>query len=184
MYAIVEACGRQYQLTPGRFLDIDLVPYEAEQPYVFDKVLMIVNGKDSTVGLPYVEGAKVTGKVLSHEKGPKIIVYKMRSKKGTRKKQGHRQGYTRVMVEAIHLKDEVLHKVEHAARVKKEVKVAPSEKSVAKKEKVAAAPAKKTETKAPTKAPAKAKAEKATTEKAPAEKKTAAKPKAKEKKAE
>ncbi len=108
MYAIVEACGRQYQLEAGKFVDIDLVPVEPGQEFVFDRVLMLVDGKDSQVGEPYVSGAKVTGKVLAHDRDSKIIVYKMRPKKGTRKKQGHRQGYTRVLVSQISVNDKVL----------------------------------------------------------------------------
>jgi large subunit ribosomal protein L21 len=110
MLAIVEACGRQYQLEAGRFIDIDLSDYEPGQEFVFDKVLMLVDGKSSTVGTPHIEGAKVTGKVLSHGKGSKIIVYKMRPKKRTRKKQGHRQEFTRVLIDRIELNDKVLAK--------------------------------------------------------------------------
>lgn len=108
MYAIVQACGRQYQLEAGRFVDIDLVSAEPGQEFVFEHVLMIVNGKDSQVGEPYVSGAKVTGKVLSHGRAGKIIVYHMKPKKGTRKKQGHRQGYTRVLVNSISVGDKVI----------------------------------------------------------------------------
>ena len=75
MYAIVEASGRQYQLEAGRFVDIDLVPEAVGQPFVFEQILMIVNGKESHLGQPYVDGAKVTGHVLSHGQDRKIIVY-------------------------------------------------------------------------------------------------------------
>jgi large subunit ribosomal protein L21 len=108
MYAIVQACGRQYQLEAGRFVDIDLVSAEPGQEFVFEQVLMIVNGKDSQVGEPYVSGAKVTGKVLAHGRDTKIIVYHMKPKKGTRKKQGHRQGYTRILVNSISVGDKVV----------------------------------------------------------------------------
>jgi len=108
MYAIVEACGRQYELEAGRFVDIDLVPLEPGETFVFEQVLMIVNGKDSQLGQPYLAGAKVTGRVLSHDRERKVIVYKQRPKKGTRKKQGHRQGFTRILVDSIQLNDKVL----------------------------------------------------------------------------
>lgn len=108
MYAIVEASGRQYQLEAGRFVDIDLVPVEPGHEFVFERVLMIVDGGDSQIGQPYVDGAKVTGKVLSHDRDSKIIVYHMRPKKGTRKKQGHRQGYTRVLVNSISVNNKIL----------------------------------------------------------------------------
>lgn len=108
MYAIVEASGRQYQLEAGRFVDIDLVPAEPGQEFVFERVLMIVSGKESQIGAPYVTGAKVTGKVLAHGRGSKVIVYHMRPKKGTRKKQGHRQGYTRVLINTISIGEKIV----------------------------------------------------------------------------
>jgi large subunit ribosomal protein L21 len=145
MYAIVEASGRQYQLEAGRFVDIDLVPVEPGQEFVFDQVLMIVAGKDSQVGEPYVTGAKVTGKVLSHGRNSKIIVYHMRPKKGTRKKQGHRQGFTRVLVSAISVGDKVIAeaKDEKKPAVKQEKAAKPAKASKADSAPVAkAAPAK------------------------------------------
>lgn len=101
MLAIVETGGKQYQLTEGRYIDVELLNADAEQEVVFDKVVMIVDGENSKVGQPYVEGAAVKAKVLNHGKDKKVIVYKQRCKKGYRKKQGHRQGFTRVMVEKI-----------------------------------------------------------------------------------
>ena len=108
MYAVVEAGGRQYQLTSGRYVDVEMVAGEPESEYVFDHVLMIVNGDQSVVGKPLVSGAKVTGKIITHGRGAKIVVYKYRAKKGTRKRTGHRQGYTRIFVDAIKLNDKVL----------------------------------------------------------------------------
>src|SRR5262249_9631406 len=134
MYAIVEASGRQYQLEAGRFVDIDLVGCEPGDAYVFERVLMIVNGKDSQLGSPLLEGAKVNGRVLSHGKGRKIIVYKQRPKKGTRKKQGHRQTFTRVFIDSIQVNDKVL------AEAKTSAAPAPARQKPAKEE---AAPAKK-----------------------------------------
>lgn len=155
MFAIVEACGRQYQLEAGRFIDLDLQSGQ-DDSFVFDKILMIVDGAQSTVGAPYIEGAKVTAKVLRHGKGPKIIVYHQKPKKGTRKKQGHRVHFTRVLIDTIELKDKVLAKAE--GQPKKE-KAAPSEKPAAKtakaqapaakpKKKAAAKPAKEGKSKA------------------------------------
>ncbi|MBS2003324.1 MAG: 50S ribosomal protein L21 [Candidatus Obscuribacterales bacterium] len=112
MFAIVEACGRQYQLEAGRFVDVDLTEGEAGTAFVFDKILMIVDGANSTLGAPFIEGAKVSGKILSHHKTKKVIVYHMKPKKGTRKKQGHRQHYTRILIDTIELKDKVLAKAE------------------------------------------------------------------------
>ena len=131
MFAIVEACGRQYQLEAGRFVDVDLTEGEAGSAFVFDKILMIVDGANSTLGAPFIEGAKVSGKILSHHKTKKIIVYHMKPKKGTRKKQGHRTQFTRVLIEAIELEGKVVAKAEAVA---KEAKAPKAAKAPAKKE--------------------------------------------------
>ena len=101
MYAIVETGGKQYQVEEGRYVDVELLGEEADAKVVFDKVVMIVNGKKSKVGQPYVEKATVEGTVIKTDRAKKIIVYKQRPKKGYRKKQGHRQGFTRVMISKI-----------------------------------------------------------------------------------
>ena len=101
MYAIVETGGKQYKLEEGRYVDIELIGEEADAKVVFDKVVMIVNGKKSKVGQPYVEKATVEGTIVEHDRAKKVIVYKQRPKKGYRKKQGHRQGFTRVMITKI-----------------------------------------------------------------------------------
>ncbi len=108
MFAIVEASGRQFQLEAGRFVDVDLTDGKEGDQYVFESVLMLVDGDKSTVGKPFIDGAKVTCKILGHGKSKKIIVYHMKPKKGTRKKQGHRQHYTRILIESIKLNDKVL----------------------------------------------------------------------------
>ena len=74
---------------------------EKDAKVVFDKVVMIVNGKKSKVGQPYVANAKVEGTIVKNDKAKKVIVYKQRPKKGSRKKQGHRQGFARVMISKI-----------------------------------------------------------------------------------
>lgn len=101
MYAIVETGGKQYQVEEGRYLDVELLDGKKDSKIVFDKVVMIVNGKKSKVGQPYVAGASAEGTIVKHDKEKKIIVYKQRPKKGYRKKQGHRQGFTRVMISKI-----------------------------------------------------------------------------------
>ena len=101
MYAIVETGGKQYQVEEGRYVDVELLGEEKDAKVVFDKVVMIVNGKKSKVGQPYVANAKVEGTILKTDRAKKIIVYKQRPKKGYRKKQGHRQGFTRVMINKI-----------------------------------------------------------------------------------
>ena len=101
MYAIVETGGKQYQVEEGRYLDVELLDGEKDSKIIFDKVVMIVNGKKSKVGQPYVAGASAEGTIVKHDKEKKIIVYKQRPKKGYRIKQGHRQGFTRVMISKI-----------------------------------------------------------------------------------
>ena len=101
MYAIVETGGKQYQVEEGRYVDIELIGEEADAKVVFDKVVMICNGKKSKVGQPYVEKATVEGTVIKTDRAKKIIVYKQRPKKGYRRKYGHRQGFARVMINKI-----------------------------------------------------------------------------------
>lgn len=101
MFAIVETGGKQYQVEEGKYLDVELLEGEKDAKVIFDKVVMIVNGKKSKVGQPYVTGASAEGTIVKHDKAKKIIVYKQRPKKGYRRKQGHRQGFTRVMISKI-----------------------------------------------------------------------------------
>ena len=100
-YAIVEASGKQFWLQSNRYYDLDRCHAEVNDVLTIEKVLLINNGKDLKVGKPYVKDAKVEIKVLEHRRGPKIIVYKMRPKKKTRRKNGHRQELTRVLVQSI-----------------------------------------------------------------------------------
>ena len=101
MYAIVETGGKQYQVEEGRYVDIEKLEGDVDAKVTFDNIVMIVNGKKSKVGQPYVSGASVEGKILKQDKAKKIIVFKQRPKKGYRKKQGHRQQFTRVMITKI-----------------------------------------------------------------------------------
>ena len=100
-YAIVEASGKQFWLQPNRYYDLDRCNAEINDVLTIDKVLLLNDGKDLKLGKPYVKEAKVEIKVLEHRRGPKIIVYKMRPKKKTRRKNGHRQELTRVLVQSI-----------------------------------------------------------------------------------
>ncbi|MCU0525976.1 MAG: 50S ribosomal protein L21 [Elainella sp. Prado103] len=102
-YAIIETGGKQLRVEPGRFYDVDRLAVDEEGSVVIDRVLFVDNEGDISIGQPIVEGATVEGTVLRHLRGRKIIVYKMRPKKKTRKKQGHRQELTRVMIDSINL---------------------------------------------------------------------------------
>ena len=104
MYAIVETGGKQYKLEEGRYVDIELLEANENDKVTFDKIVMLVNGKKSKVGRPYVASATVDGTVVKNDKARKVIVYKQRPKKGTRVKQGHRQQFTRVMINKINTK--------------------------------------------------------------------------------
>ena len=100
-YAIVEASGKQFWLESNRYYDLDRCHAEVNDVLTIEKVLLINDGKDLKIGKPYLQDAKVEIKVLEHRRGPKIIVYKMRPKKKTRRKNGHRQELTRVLVQSI-----------------------------------------------------------------------------------
>ena len=100
-YAIVETGGKQLWAEPGRFYDVELLDNEADSIVDLTNVLLVNADGDVSVGKPYVENAVVKARVLMHRRGPKVIVYKMRPKKKTRKKNGHRQSLTRLMIESI-----------------------------------------------------------------------------------
>jgi large subunit ribosomal protein L21 len=100
-YAIVEASGQQFWLQPNRYLDVDRLAAEVDSTVTLDSVLLVKDSSGTTLGQPYVPGASVELKVLAHRRGPKVLVYKMRPKKKTRRKNGHRQELTRVLVQAI-----------------------------------------------------------------------------------
>ena len=100
-YAIVETSGSQFWLETNRYYDLDRIDAELDQKLTLEKVLLINDGKKTTIGKPYIKNASVEVKVIAHRRGPKILVYKMRPKKKTRRKNGHRQELTRVIVQSI-----------------------------------------------------------------------------------
>ena len=103
MYAIIQSGGKQYKAEQGRWLDLELLKAE-EGSTVECPVLMVVDVENAQVGAPHVESATVTGKILTEEfKGKKQVSFKYRPKKGYQRKVGHRQRYTRVMIEDIRL---------------------------------------------------------------------------------
>ena len=106
MFAIIETGGKQYQVTEGRYVDVELLGAQKDEKITFDKVVMLANGKKSKVGQPYVANATVEGIVTLIGKDKKVIVYKQRPKKGYRVKRGHRQGFARVMINKIRTKAE------------------------------------------------------------------------------
>ena len=100
MYAIIETGGKQIKVEAGQEIYIEKLDVEAGETVTFDKVLF-VGGENVKVGSPVVEGATVTPKMEKHSRAKKIIVFKYKAKKNNRKKQGHRQPYTKLVVEAI-----------------------------------------------------------------------------------
>lgn len=100
MYAIIETGGKQVKVEEGQAIYIEKLNAEAGETVTFDKVLM-VGGENVKVGSPTVEGATVTGKVEKQGRAKKIIVFKYKSKKNYKRKQGHRQPYTKVVIEKI-----------------------------------------------------------------------------------
>ena len=100
-YAIVEISGRQFWIETGKYYDLNRIPTELGKQITLNRVLLVNNNGKILIGQPYLESVKIKGKILEHLRGRKTIVYKMRPKKKTRKKQGHRQELTRVLIEDI-----------------------------------------------------------------------------------
>ena len=101
MKAVIVTGGKQYTVSEGDVLYIEKLEAEAEATVKFDQVLAVLDGENSKIGAPVVEGASVEAKVVKNGKGKKIIVFKYRSKKDSKSKQGHRQPYTKVQIEKI-----------------------------------------------------------------------------------
>lgn len=101
MQAIIVTGGKQYKVSEGDTLFIEKLEAEAGQAVTFDQVLAILDGDKATFGTPVVEGASVDATVVKNGKGKKVIVFKYKPKKGYRRKQGHRQPYTKVTIGKI-----------------------------------------------------------------------------------
>lgn len=100
-YAIIEIAGQQIRVEPSRFYDVNRLVGEENSQMDIDRVLFVNNEGEITIGAPVVEGATVQATVMRHLRGRKVIVYKMQPKKKTRKKRGHRQELTRIMIDSI-----------------------------------------------------------------------------------
>ena len=101
MYAVIQTGGKQYRVQQGYVIFVEKINAQADEAVTFDEVLLVGNDGETKIGTPVVEGAKVEGKVLAQVKSKKIVVYKYKAKKNERKKQGHRQPYTKVEITAI-----------------------------------------------------------------------------------
>lgn len=101
MYAIIEACGRQYKVEEKATVYFEKLEEEEGKKVTFDKVILVSDNGKVQVGDPYVKGVKVEGTVVSHGRGKKILVFKYKAKKNERKTRGHRQDYTKVEITSI-----------------------------------------------------------------------------------
>jgi len=101
LYAIVETSGQQFWFEVNRYYDIDRLNAKEKDKITLEKVLLLKDKNSITIGKPYIKDAKIELEVVSHKRDKKILVYKMRPKKKTRRKMGHRQELTRVMVKSI-----------------------------------------------------------------------------------
>ena len=101
MYAIIKTGGKQYKVAEGDTIYVEKLDVAEGDSVTFAAVLTLVNGDEVTVGKPFVEGAKVTGKVEAQGKAKKILVFKYKAKSNYRRRQGHRQPYTKVVIDKI-----------------------------------------------------------------------------------
>ncbi|MAE94811.1 MAG: 50S ribosomal protein L21 [Planctomycetota bacterium] len=101
MYAVVKTGGKQVRVTPGQAVRVEKLTGAVGDAIEFGEVLLVGGEGNPKVGTPLVEGAKVTGTITAQDRGPKITIFKMKRRKGYRRKQGHRQSYTEVRVESI-----------------------------------------------------------------------------------
>jgi large subunit ribosomal protein L21 len=103
MYAIIESGGKQYTIHQGDRIRVEKLQADTGESITINAVLAVNNGEQMVTGSPYVTGASVVGKVLAQEKANKVIIFKYKRRKDTKKKKGHRQYYTELLVEKIDL---------------------------------------------------------------------------------
>jgi large subunit ribosomal protein L21 len=101
MYAVIKTGGKQYRVEAGEKLKVEQISADVGAEIVLGEVLLLANGDDVTMGTPLVSGAAVTAKVVSHGRGDKVRIFKMRRRKHYRKSQGHRQNYTEIEIVGI-----------------------------------------------------------------------------------
>ncbi len=122
LYAIAETSGQQFWFEVDRYYDIDRLNVKEKDKITLEKVLLLKDKNSINIGKPYIEDAKIELEVISHKRDKKILVYKMRPKKKTRRKMGHRQELTRVMVKSISIGKSAPKSPSKAETIKKETK--------------------------------------------------------------
>tara|TARA_B100000886_G_scaffold39383_1_gene24379 strand:+ start:96 stop:533 length:438 start_codon:yes stop_codon:yes gene_type:complete len=122
LYAIAETSGQQFWFEENKYYDIDRLNAKKKDKITLEKVLLLKDKDSITIGKPYIKDAKIELEVVSHRRDKKILVYKMRPKKKTRRKMGHRQELTRVMVKSITLGESLPKSSTKKDTVKKETK--------------------------------------------------------------
>ncbi|MEQ9569279.1 MAG: 50S ribosomal protein L21 [Longimicrobiales bacterium] len=101
MYAVIKTGGKQFRAEPGRTLRVPSLDVDPGETVTFDEVLLASDGDEVKVGAPSVDGASVTAEVVKHGRDKKVIVFKRKRRKGYRKKQGHRQGFTEIRIDEV-----------------------------------------------------------------------------------
>src|SRR5450759_4636402 len=101
MYAVIQTGGKQYRVTSGETLKIEILPGDVGSAIVLDKVLMVADGGKLSVGKPLLTGATVKATIVAHGRGDKLRISKMRRRKHDQKNQGHRQNYTEIRIDGI-----------------------------------------------------------------------------------
>lgn len=101
MYAVIATGGKQYRVEQGETIEVEKLAVEPGANIEFGEVLLVADGDNVRIGAPHVSGAKVVAEVIDEKKGPKLIIYKYRRRKGYRRKTGHRQTYTRLKITSI-----------------------------------------------------------------------------------
>ncbi len=123
MYAIVEIAGQQFKVAKDQKVYVHRLQEAEGSKVTFDKVMLVEDGKNVTIGAPAIEGAAVTAKILGHLKGDKVIVFKKKRRKGYKKKNGHRQYLSEIQIESIAASGAKKAPAKKAAALKKEAKV-------------------------------------------------------------
>ncbi len=126
IYAIIETGGKQYKVTPGQTIEVERLTAAEGSLVELDKVLLLADGENVTVGTPVVDGARVVAKAMGEQKDDKIIVFKYKNKVRYRNKTGHRQIHTKLMIDKILKPGEVVEPVKKARRTRKKTATEPA----------------------------------------------------------